>query len=153
LANDKRPSWENEVGTELKEKWVKWLHGLQNVKILRSIAPYLEDITTIALHHMMDASSKAFSSQTIAIVMEPSGMIQALLTSKSRITKRGLFTRLNRDSKSIMFQKLGRSYLPFDGFCRVVKATEIIFNNWPLQYVEDEIDPRVLTPNSIMSRF
>ena len=49
-----------------------------------------------------------------------------------------------------MFQKLGRSYLPFDGFCRVVKATEIIFNNWPLQYVEDEIDPRVLTPNSII---
>jgi len=90
LANDKRPSWENEVGTELKEKWVKWLHGLQNVKILRSIAPYLEDIATIVLHHMMVASSKAVLAQTIAIVMQPSGMTQALLTSKSRITKRGL---------------------------------------------------------------
>ena len=38
----------------------------------------------------MDVSSKAVSAQTIAIVMQPSGMTQALLTSKSRITKRGL---------------------------------------------------------------
>ena len=90
LAVDERQGWDNEVSTELKEKWVKWLHGLQNVKVPMSIAPYLEDITTIVLHHMMDASSKAVSAQTIAIVMQPSGVTQALLTSKSRITKRGL---------------------------------------------------------------
>ena len=40
--------------------------------------------------------------------------------------------------------------MPFDRFCRVVKDTETIFNNRPLQYVEDEIGPRVLTPNSII---
>ena len=91
LAVDERRGWDNEVSTELKEKWVKWLHGLQNVKVPRSIAPYLEGITTIVQHHMMDASSKAVSAQTIAIVMQPSGMTQALLTSLSlRITKRGL---------------------------------------------------------------
>ena len=56
----------------------------------RSIAPYLEDIITIVLHPMMNASSKTLSAQTIAIVMQPSEMTQALLTSKSRITKRGL---------------------------------------------------------------
>ena len=39
---------------------------------------------------MMDASSKAVSAQPIAIVTQPSRIIQALLTSKSRITKRGL---------------------------------------------------------------
>jgi len=52
--------------------------------------------------------------------------------------------------KSIKFQKLGTSHFSIDGFCKVVKDTEIIFNNRPLQYVEDEIDPRVLTPNSII---
>ena len=64
---------------------------------------------------------------------------------------RGAFyERLNRDLKSIIFQKLGRSYLPFDRFCRVVKDTEIIFNNRPLHYAEDEIGPRDSTPNSII---
>ena len=58
--------------------------------------------------------------------------------------------RFNRDLKSFIFQKLGRSYLPFDGFHRVVKDTEIMFNNRPLQYVEDQLGPRVLTPNSII---
>ena len=90
LAVDERRSWDNEVSIELKEKWVKWQHGLQNIKVPRSIALYLGDITTIVLHHMMDAIFKAASAQKIAIAMKPSGMIQALLTSKSRITKRGL---------------------------------------------------------------
>ena len=41
---------------------------------------------------MIDASSKAVSAQTVAIVMQPNGMTKAILTSKSRITKRGLST-------------------------------------------------------------
>ena len=41
LAVDKRGGWDNEVSTELKEKWLKWLHGLQYVKVPRLIAPYL----------------------------------------------------------------------------------------------------------------
>ena len=90
LAIDERWGWDNKISTELKEKWVKWLHRLQSVKIPRLVAPYLQDVAKIILHHMMDASSKAVSAQTIAIVMQPSGMTQALLTSKSRITKRGL---------------------------------------------------------------
>ena len=90
LAVYERRGGDNEVSTELKEKWVKWLHDLQNIKVSRSVPPYFEDRTTIVLHHMMDAGSKAVSVQTIAIVMQPSGMTQALLTSKSRITKRGL---------------------------------------------------------------
>ena len=35
-------------------------------------------------------------------------------------------------------------------FYRVVKDAESIFNNRPLQYVEDELGPRVLTPNCII---
>ena len=39
---------------------------------------------------MMDASSKEVTAQTIAVVTQPSRMTQALLTSKSRISKKGL---------------------------------------------------------------
>ena len=47
IAVDEKRGWDNEVSAELKEKWVNWLCGLQNVKVPRSIAPYLKDITTI----------------------------------------------------------------------------------------------------------
>ena len=40
--------------------------------------------------------------------------------------------------------------MPFDGFSIAVKDAEIIFNSRPLQYVDDEIGPRVLTPNSLI---
>ena len=67
-AVDEKKGWDSEVSKELKEKWIKWLSCLQ-VEVPRSIAPYLEDITLIVLHHLMDGSSKAVSAQTIAIVM------------------------------------------------------------------------------------
>eukprot|EP00795_Rhopilema_esculentum_P012567 gene12567-3266_t len=51
-----------------------WAVHRKRVEVQRSIAPYLEDITLIALHYLMDASSKAVSAQTIAIVMQPSGI-------------------------------------------------------------------------------
>ena len=57
--------------------------------------------------------------------------------------------QLNRDLK-MLHQKLVRSYLTFSGFSRVVKDMEIVFNNRPIQYVEDEVGPRVLTPNRII---
>ena len=63
--------------------------------------------------------------------------------------KRAFYERLNRDLK-MLYQKLGRSYLTFSGFSRVAKDTEIVFNNHPIQYVEDELGPRVLTPNRII---
>ena len=52
--------------------------------------------------------------------------------------------------KNILYQKLGKSYLTYEGLSRVVKDTEIVFNNRPLQYVEDEEGFRVLTPNRII---
>ena len=90
LAVDEKKGWDSEVSKELKEKWIKWLSSLKKVEVPRSIAPYLENITLIVLHHFMDASSKAVSAQTIAIVRQPSGTSQGLLSSKSRISKRGL---------------------------------------------------------------
>ena len=64
---------------------------------------------------------------------------------------RGSFNeRLHRDLKNILYEKLGRSHLTYEGLSRVIKDIEIIFNNRPLQYVEDEMGIRVLTPNRII---
>ena len=63
---------------------------------------------------------------------------------------RGAFYEwLNRDLK-MLYQKLGGSYLTFSGFSRVFTDIEIVFNNRPIWYVEDEVGPRVLTPNKII---
>ena len=62
----------------------------------------------------------------------------------------GFYERMNRDLKSMIWQKLGKSHLSFDGFTRAIKDIEIIFNNRPLQYVEEELGPRLLTPNRII---
>ena len=89
---DERKSWDKQVSEELSIKWNKWVKSFQKVKVLRSIAPYLEDVIQVSLHYFMDASNKAVSAQTVAIVTQSSGVTQGLLTSKSRITKRGLTT-------------------------------------------------------------
>ena len=91
-AVDERKGWDKQVSEELSRKWNKWVKSLQTVKVPRSIAPYLEDVIQVSLHHFMDASDKAVSAQTVAVVTQSSGITQGLLTSKSRITKRGLTT-------------------------------------------------------------
>ena len=91
-AVDERTGWDKQVSEELSRKWNKWVKSLQMVKVPRSIAPYLEDVIQVSLHHFMDASDKAVSAQTVAVVAQSSGVTQGLLTSKSRITKRGLTT-------------------------------------------------------------
>ena len=91
-AVDERKGWDKQVSEELRRKWNKWVKSLQTVKAPRSIAPYLEDDIQVSLHHFMDASDKAVSAQTVAVVIQSSGVTQGLLTSKSRVTKRGLTT-------------------------------------------------------------
>ena len=88
-AVDERKGWDKQVSEELSRKWNKWVKSLQTP---RSIAPYLENVIQVSLHHSMDASDTAVSAQTVAVVTQSSGVTQGLLTSKSRITKRGLTT-------------------------------------------------------------
>ena len=87
-----RKGWDKQVSEELSRKWNKWVKSLQTVKVSRWIVPYLEDVIQVSLHYFMDASNKAVSAQTVAVVAQSSGVTQGLLTSKSRITKRGLTT-------------------------------------------------------------
>ena len=90
LAVDEKKGWDEEVSNELQVKWKKWIYGLKTAEVPRGIAPYLEDVTAVILHHLMDASKKAVSAETIAIVVQPSGKTQGLLSSKARLAKRGL---------------------------------------------------------------
>ena len=90
LAVDEKKGWDEEVSNELQVKWKKWIYVLKAVEVPRSIAPYMEDVTAVILHHLMDASKKAVSAETIAIVVQPSGKTQGLLSSKARLVKRGL---------------------------------------------------------------
>ena len=62
LAVDEKRGWDEEVSNELQMKWKKWIYGLKTVEVLRSIAPYLEDVTAVILHPLMDASKKAVSA-------------------------------------------------------------------------------------------
>ena len=89
-AVDEKKGWDKPVSERLKKKWNKWVRNLTTVKVPRSIAPYFEDIIQVSLHHFMDASDKAVSAQTVVVVAQPSGVTQGSLTSKSRITNRGL---------------------------------------------------------------
>ena len=70
---DEKKGWDGELSGELKLKWSKWVTSLKMIQITRTITPYLEDVTAVALHHMADASKKAVSAQTVAVVMQPSG--------------------------------------------------------------------------------
>ena len=69
LVVDEKKGWDKEISNELQVKWKKWIYGLKTVEVLRSIVPYLEDVTAVILHHLMDASKKAVSAETIAIVV------------------------------------------------------------------------------------
>ena len=90
MAVDEKKGWDGEICEELKSNWIKWVCSLKTVEVPRTIVPYLEEVTAVDLHHMMDASGKAVSAQTVAVVIQPTGITKGLLTSKSRIAKRGL---------------------------------------------------------------
>ena len=79
-AVDEKLGWDQEISDEVREKWNRWLKGLKSVQVPRTIAPYLEDVTQVALHHIMDASIKAVFARTVPIVTQPCGVRQALLT-------------------------------------------------------------------------
>ena len=89
-AVDQKKGWGGETSDKLKLKWIKWVCSLSTVEVPWTIAPYLEEVTAVDLHHRMDASGKALSAQTVTVVIQPTGITKGLLTAKSRTAKRGL---------------------------------------------------------------
>ena len=83
-AVDERKDWDKQIGEELRKTWNKRVSSLQKVTVPTSIAPYLEDVIQVSLHHSMDAGDKVVSARTFAVLTQSSGVTQELLTSKSK---------------------------------------------------------------------
>ena len=66
-----KKGWDGEISEELKTKWIKYVCNLKIVEVPKTIAPYLEEVTALDLHHMMDASGNAVSAQTMAAMIQP----------------------------------------------------------------------------------
>lgn len=85
---DEKKGWNTEVSPRLKYQWSKWTKQLRNVKIPRSINKNIRRMKAVHLHVFADASTLACCSAAIAVVEGTTGVVKALLASKSRISKR-----------------------------------------------------------------
>ena len=87
---DSRIPWDNEIPQEIKNKWMKWVNGL-NIKIEtpRSIS-IRETITNIDIHLFSDASINEVCTVPYAVIYQPNEISQGLITSKSKLAKRNL---------------------------------------------------------------
>ena len=62
-----------------------------------------------------------------------------------------MYERLIRDLKRTLFKVIGRTHLTRKEFKRVIMDVQVNVNNRPITYVEDELGPRTLSPNSILN--
>ena len=62
-----------------------------------------------------------------------------------------MYERLIRDMKCTLFKVIGRTCLTRKEFKRVIMDVQVNMNNRPITYVEDELGPRTLSPNSILN--
>ena len=79
-AISERKGWDKQVSEKLGKKWNKQVRNLQTVKVPRSITPNLEDEIQVPLHHLMGASDRTVSAETVAVVTQLSGVTHGLLT-------------------------------------------------------------------------
>jgi hypothetical protein len=76
---------------KLLERWLKWERSLPlEQTVPRSIVNHQEEVTEIELHTFGDASIQGVGAAVYAVVRQPSGTIQQLVTAKSRLAKRSL---------------------------------------------------------------
>ena len=108
----------------------------------RAVHCFITPIQTVLASEFIDRLNESIAARSRSIQWE-------FIFTKSPWGG-AFYERLNRDLKKMLYQKLGRSYVTFSGFSKVVKNIETMFNNRPIQYVEDELEPRVLTPIRII---
>jgi hypothetical protein len=76
---------------KLLERWLKWERSLPlEQTVPRSIVNHQEEVTEIELHTFGDASIQGVGAAVYAVVRQPSGTTQQLVTAKSRLAKRSL---------------------------------------------------------------
>ena len=64
----------------------------------------------------------------------------------------GKFERLIGLTKNTMYKSIGNSMLTWNKFEKLLLDIELILNNRPLIYVEDNVQLQVLTPNTLIHR-
>ena len=62
----------------------------------------------------------------------------------------GLFERLVGMTKAVLYKSFGKARLSFDQLKEIVLEAEVILNNRPLGYLEDDIQLPPLTPNMLI---
>ena len=61
-----------------------------------------------------------------------------------------MYERLIRDLKRTLFKVVGKTHITPKEFKMVIMDIQTQFNNRPITYVEDDLGPRTLTPNTIL---
>ncbi len=83
--------WDQTLPADLVKNWKRWERQLPEcITTVRSLAKYREPITNIALHAFGDASGNGVAAAAYAVVYQPSGQTQGLVTAKARLAKEGL---------------------------------------------------------------
>ena len=84
-------AWDQALPIDLGKKWKRWERELpERITTVRSLAKYQEPVTSITLHAFGDASGNGVAAATYAVVSQPSGQTQGLVTAKARLAKQGL---------------------------------------------------------------
>ena len=90
-ACDLKCGWDQSLPVDFAKRWKRWENQLpDSVTTVRSLARYQESITSITLHAFGDASGNGVAAAAYAVVTQPSGQTQGLVTAKARLAKRGL---------------------------------------------------------------
>ena len=90
-ACESKVGWDSPLKESLAKRVGRWENGLGNsAEFRRSLAGKREDIEEINLHTFGDASSMGVAAAVHAVVKQPSGTLQGLVTAKSRLPKQGL---------------------------------------------------------------
>ncbi len=88
---NKKMAWDAQISAEQRNQWLKWEKQLPtHVAVPRSIPTLQEDIESIVLHAFGDASGKGVAAVVYAVVNQPSGTTQGLVSAKARLAKQGL---------------------------------------------------------------
>ena len=90
-ACNAKVAWDAPLPQQLSSQWTRWNAGLPaEVMVARALTCAQEQIEEIELHAFGDASKNGVCATVHAVVRQPSGVNQGLVTAKARLAKQGL---------------------------------------------------------------
>ena len=120
---ERKIPWDIELPDDLKKRWEKWLKQLPlEILIPRCIPQYKDEIMSIELHGFSDASISGCCATVYAVVKQ----------------------------EEEMYKVVGAAKLSFKEMQEVLLDIQIVLNNRPLTYCEDDVEMPVLTPNMLI---